>query len=261
MSREEYTIKIKKIDNIEEVLYLIESLYASGARLINLEMETPATAEQFQKIQELIVSLPGYEVTVKTPRNISLQDIMEMSHKSILETISSSVLHLMEDIVESVESFDLAKAEAVELAHDNVHRYCQRYRRQAHSGPSQNVKELLNVSVYISNLENIANYLSYIAHSLSQQTLPSDQTKQLLKVLIPIKEAMSKTIETFLTKNVEKAQSILRGEGLIRKEIDNLLSRILSYPDRAIRLIIESIMIHSSEILRNLHQILINIIK
>lgn len=261
LSREEYTIKIKKIDNIEEVLYLIESLYASGARLINLEMETPATAEQFQKIQELIVSLPGYEVTVKTPRNISLQDIMEMSHKSILETISSSVLHLMEDIVESVESFDLAKAEAVELAHDNVHRYCQRYRRQAHSGPSQNVKELLNVSVYISNLENIANYLSYIAHSLSQQTLPSDQTKQLLKVLIPIKEAMSKTIETFLTKNVEKAQSILRGEGLIRKEIDNLLSRILSYPDRAIRLIIESIMIHSSEILRNLHQILINIIK
>jgi phosphate uptake regulator len=261
LSREEYTIKIKKIDNIEEVLYLIESLYASGARLINLEMETPATAEQFQKIQELILSLPGYEVTVKTPKNISLQDIMEMSHKSILETISNSVLHLMEDIVESVESFDIAKAEAVELAHDNVHRYCQRYRRQAHSGPSQNVKELLNISVFISNLENIANYLSYIAHSLSQQTLPSDQTKQLLKILIPIKEAMSKTIETFLTKNVEKAQSILRGEGLIRKEIDNLLNRVLSYPDRTVRLIIESIMIHSGEILRNLHQILINTIK
>jgi phosphate uptake regulator len=261
LSREEYTIKIKKIDNIDEVLYLIESLYAGGARMINLEMETPATAEQFQKIRELIVSLPGYEVTVKTPMNISLQDIMEMSHKSILETISNSVLHLMEDIVDSVESFDLAKAEAVELAHDNVHRYCQRYRREAHSGAPQNVDELLNSSVYVSNLENIANYLSYIAHSLSQQTLPSDQSKQLLKVLIPIKEFMSKTIETFLTKNVDRARAILRGESMIRKEIENLLNRILSYPDRTARLIIESIMIHSGEILRNLHQILINTIK
>ncbi|WXG40022.1 MAG: hypothetical protein WED07_04245 [Candidatus Freyarchaeum deiterrae] len=261
MSREEYTIKIKKIDNIDEVLYLIESLYASGARMINLEMETPATAEQFQKIRELIVSLPGYEVTVKTPMNISLQDIMEMSHSSILETISNSVLHLMEDIVDSVESFDLAKAEAVELAHDNVHRYCQRYRRQAHSGTTQNVNELLNSSVYISNLENVANYLSYIAHSLSQQTLPSDQSKLLLKILVPIKEFMNKTIETFLTKNVDRARAILRGESMIRKEIESLLNRILSYPDRTTRLIIESIMIHSGEILRNLHQILINTIK
>jgi len=123
------------------------------------------------------------------------------------------------------------------------------------------VRELLNILVYISNLENIANYLSYIAHSLSQQTLPLDQAKQLLRVLIPIKEAMRKTIETFLTKNVEKAQSILRGEGVIRKEIDNLLNKVLSYPDRTVRLTIESIMIHASEILRNLHQILINTIK
>ncbi len=260
MSREEYTIKIKKIDDINEVLYLIESLYASGARMINLEMETPATAEQFEKIQELILSLPGYEVTVKTPKNISLQDIMDMSHKSIIETISNSILHLMGDIVESIESFDLAKAEAVELAHDNVHRYCQRYRRQAHSGPTRNVKELLNMSAYVLSLENIANYLSYIAHSLSKQTLPSDTAKQILKVLIPLKEFMSKTIQTFLTKNVDRVQSVLRGESMIRKEVEKLLKEILNYPDRTMRLIIESILIHSLEILNNLHGILINII-
>lgn len=259
MSREEYTIKIKKIDDINEVLYLIESLYASGARIINLEMETPATAEQFEKIQELILSLPGYEVIVKTPKSISLQDIMEMSHKSILETISNSVLHLMVNIIESIESFDLAKAEAVELAHDNVHRYCQRFRRQAHSRPTKNVKELLNSTSYVSSLENIANYLSYIAHSLSQQTLPSDTARQVLKVLIPLKEFMSKTIQSFLTKNVDKVQSVLRGESMIRKEIEKLLKEILNYPDRTMRLIIESILIHSLEILNNLHRILINI--
>ncbi len=259
MSREEYTIKIKKIKDINEVLYLIESLYTSGARIINLEMETPATAEQFEKIQELILSLPGYEVTVKTPKNISLQDIMDMSYKSILETISNSILHLMVDIIESIESFDLAKAEAVELAHDNVHRYCQRYRRQAHSGPPRNVKELLNNSAYVSSLENIANYLSYIAHSLSQQTLPNDVAKQILKVLTPLREFMDKTIETFLSKNVGRVQSVLRGESTIRKEIEKLLKEILNYPDRTMRLIIESILIHSLEILNNLHRILINI--
>ncbi|MBS7249171.1 MAG: hypothetical protein KIH08_01060 [Candidatus Freyarchaeota archaeon] len=261
MSREEYTIKIKKIDNIDEVLYLIESLYASGARAINLEMETPATAEQFEKIQDLILSLPGYEVTIKTPKNISLQDIMEMSHKSILETVSNSVLQLMVDIIESIESFDLAKAEAVELAHDNVHRYAQRYRRQAHSGPSKNVKELLNNSAYISNLENIANYLSYIAHSLSQQTLPTEMAKQILKILVPVKEFMEKTIQTFIAKNTDRVNSILREESAIKKNIENFLNSILNYPDRTMRLIVESILIHSLEILRNLHQILINIIK
>ncbi|MFB0560944.1 MAG: hypothetical protein ACETWM_07005 [Candidatus Lokiarchaeia archaeon] len=259
MSREEYTIKIKKIEDINEVLYLIESLYASGARIINLEMETPATAEQFEKIQELILSLPGYEVTVKTPKNISLQDIMDMSYKSILETISNSILQLMADIIESIESFDLAKAEAVELAHDNVHRYCQRYRRQAHSGPTRNVKELLNSSAYVSSLENIANYLSYIAHSLSQQTLPTDVAKQILKVLIPLKEFMDKTIQTFLSKNVDRVQSVLRGESMIQKEVEKLLKEILNYPDRTMRLITESILIHSLEILNNLHRILINI--
>jgi len=261
LSREEYTIKIKKIEDIDEVLYLIESLYASGARIINLEMETPATAEQFEKIQELILSLPGYEVTVKTPLNISLQDIMDMSHRSILETISNSVLHLMEDIIESIESFDLAKAEAVELAHDNIHRYCQRYRRQAHSSPTRSVKELLDSAAYVSSLENIGNYLSYIAHSLSQQTLPTDVAKQLLRVLIPLKEFMDKTIQIFLTRNADRVHSVLREEGKIRKDIETLLKRMLGHPDRAMRLILESILIHSGEILRNLHQILINTIK
>ncbi|MHA1429279.1 MAG: hypothetical protein ACTSRV_02605 [Candidatus Freyarchaeota archaeon] len=72
---------------------------------------------------------------------------------------------------------------------------------------------------------------------------------------------MDKTIQTFLTRNTDRVHSVLREEGRIRKDIETLLKRMLSHPDRTMRLILESILIHSGEILRNLHQILINTIK
>ncbi|MHA1261193.1 MAG: hypothetical protein ACTSSA_03720 [Candidatus Freyarchaeota archaeon] len=72
---------------------------------------------------------------------------------------------------------------------------------------------------------------------------------------------MNKTIQIFLARNTDRVHSVLREEGRIRKDIETLLKRMLSHPDRTMRLILESILIHSGEILRNLHQILINTIK
>jgi len=260
LEREEGRVIIRKREDLENVVHLIESYYMRGVRSLRIELSEPLTVEDLERINALLYRLPGFEVSFYTPKSIVLQDVMEASLEDILEVIYESTLKLFDNVIEAVEREDALIAEAVEEAHDNVHRYAQRYRRQVFQEPRRKLKRLMEKASYVSLLENVADYLSHTAHAVARRSITGKIKWEVLRVMRMVRDLLEAA-----AKNVKgeegKAYAVLRAEEFLQKEVRRLMEKATEIPDRLAKLSAEAVLIHMREILRSIHQMAIDRVK
>lgn len=260
MECEEIKVTVRSREELERVVHSIELLYIEGVRSIRIELEEPLTSADLERINDVLRRLPGFDISFCTPRNIVLQDVMDASPEDVFELIYDATRSLFDKVLEAAENEDALMAEAIEDAHDNVHRYAQRFRRQFSQNPKK-AKTLFEKASYVTFLEEAADYLAHTAHAVARRWFSGEVKTEVVKVMKMVKDIFESTMEAYRRRERGKTDSILRAEGLIRKEVKRLMERVINVPDGVAKLSAEETLMHMNEILRGVHQAAIGLLK
>ncbi|MBS7247630.1 MAG: hypothetical protein QXW47_05330 [Candidatus Jordarchaeales archaeon] len=260
MDYEERRVTVRSREEFERALHSIELLYVEGVRSIRIEMEEPLTSTDLERINEVLRRLPGFEISFCTPRNIVLQDVMDSTPEDIFKLIYEATRGLFDKVLEAVENEDAVMAEAIEDAHENVHRYAQRFRRQISQSPKK-TKALFERAGYVSLLERVADYLAHTAHAVARRGLSGGVKIEVVRVMRMVKELFESAMEAYRRRERGKTDAILRAEDFLQKEIKRLMEKAMNIPDRLAKLSAEATLIHMHEILRGVHQVVIDLLK
>ncbi len=260
MDDEEQRITVRSREDFEQMLHIIELLYVDGVRSIRIELERPLSGGELERINEVLRRLPGLEISFCTPKSIVLQDIMYATPETVFDLMYEATRSLFGKVLEAVEGEDVTMAEAIEDAHDNVHRYAQRFRRQLSQSPKK-TRSLFERAGYVSLLERVADYLSHTAHAIASRGVSGKVKWEIIRVMRMTKDVFESLVGAYRRMEQEKLHAILRAEEFLQREIKRLMERSIEIQDRAARLAAETILIHMSEILRGIRQVAIDSLK
>lgn len=257
---EERRVVVRSREELEKVVHTIELLYVEGVRSLRIELEEPLTGVDLEKINSVLRRLPGFEISLCTPRNIVLQDVMESSPDEVFKIIYEATKKLFDDILEAVEKEDAEIAEAIENAHDIVHRYAQRFRRHISQSPRK-ARELFEKAGHVTFLEKVADYLAHTAHAVARRGIFGGMKQEVIRVMRMTKDLLEASFEAYKKGERGKADAIIRAEEFLQKEISRLMEKAVGLPDRFYRLPVEAVLIHMNEIIKGIHQVALDLLK
>lgn len=257
---EERRVVVRSREELEKVVHTIELLYIEGVRSLRIELEEPLTGVDLEKINSVLRRLPGFEISLCTPRRIVLQDVMESSIDDVFRIIYEATKRLFDDVLEAVEKEDAEIAEAVERAHDNVHRYAQRFRRQISQSPRK-TKELFEKAGHVTLLEKVADYLAHTAHAVAKRGVFGGMKHEVVRVMRMTRDLLEAALEAYKKGEKGKVDAIIRAEEFLQKEISRLMEKAIALPDRLHRLPVEAALIHMNEIIKGIHQVALSLLR
>lgn len=216
------TIDIQKYPNLEHLKYVVETKYLSGFDVINIVSRQPFTSEKYNYISDIARQLLGFEITSKTPNQITLQDVMSIQQTNIMlliRVLSRNLLELMEDLIKAFQNKDLSSIDAILQARTNINRYYLRIVRQLRKGLQQSllliqmgvtVQDIIDMVTYVTALNDAAGNIETTCRAMQMYPYPDDeQLKEAVELLQKVHELFQQATRAFLFKKEQDAIEVL----------------------------------------------------
>lgn len=216
------TVDIQKYSNFEHLKYVIETKYLSGFDIINIISKQPFTSEKYSYISEVAHQLLGFEITSKTPNQVTLQDVMSIQQTNIIlliRVLSRNVLELMEELINALRKKDLRVIDAILQARTNINRYYLRIVRQLRKGLQQSfllvqmgvtVQDTIDMVTYVTALNDVAGNIEAMCRAMQRYPHPEEgQLKEVAETLQRIHELLQQATHSFLFKKEQDAIEVL----------------------------------------------------
>ncbi|MEM1657733.1 MAG: hypothetical protein QXK94_01695 [Candidatus Jordarchaeales archaeon] len=216
------TIDIQKYPNLEHLKYAIETKYLSGYDVINIVSKQPFTSEKYNFISEVAHQLLGFEITSKTPNQVTLQDVMSIQQTNIMlliRVLSRNVLELMEELIKALQKKDLRVIDAILQSRMNINRYYLRITRQLRKGLQQSfllvqmgvtAQDTIDMVMYVNALNEIAGNIEAMCRAMQRHPLPDEeQLKEVADILQKVYEVLQQATRAFHFKKDQDAIEVL----------------------------------------------------
>ncbi len=236
------TIDIQKYPNPEHLKYVIQTKYLSGFDVINISSKHPFTSEKYAYISEVAQQLLGFEITSKTPNQVTLQDVMSIQQTNItllIRVLSRNVLELMEEFIDAFQRGDLKVAEAIIQSRININRYYMRIVRQLRKGIQQSLllvqmgvtaQDTIDMVTYVTALNEIAGNIEVMSKAMQRHRYPENEeyVKEVVEILQKVYELLQEATRSFLFKKEQDAIEVLTSISKLlmeKREIENKLDQ------------------------------------
>lgn len=216
------TVDIQKYPNLEHLKYVIETKYLSGFDIINIISKQPFTSEKYNYISEVAHQLLGFEITSKTPNQVTLQDVMSIQQTNIMlliRVLSRNVLELMEELINAFQKKDLRVIDAILQSRANINRYYLRIVRQLRKGLQQSflliqmgvtVQDTIDMVTYVTALNDVAGNIEAICRAIQRYAYSEgEQLKEAIEILRRVYELLQQATRAFLFKKEQDAIEVL----------------------------------------------------
>ncbi|MGQ9720455.1 MAG: AbrB/MazE/SpoVT family DNA-binding domain-containing protein [Candidatus Jordarchaeum sp.] len=178
------TVDSQKYPTKEFLDQIIQTKYLSGHDLINITSKQAFTQKRYQEITQITQNLLGFEITSKTPNQISLQDVMSIQQTNLtllIRIITRTTLELLENIIQALQENDTALAEAIIQSRDNIYKYHMRILRQLRKALQYpalltqmelTAQDTLDYTTYVTTTNDIAENIETMSRAILKQPHP-----------------------------------------------------------------------------------------
>lgn len=178
------TIDSQKYPTKEFLNQIIQTKYLSGHDLINITSKQAFTQKRYQEITQITQNLLGFEITSKTPNQITLQDVMSIQQTNLtllIRIISRTTLELLENLIQALQENNITLAEAIIQSRDNIYKYHMRIVRQLRKALQYpalltqmelTAQDTLDYTAYVTTTNDIAENIETMSRAVLKQPHP-----------------------------------------------------------------------------------------
>jgi phosphate uptake regulator len=178
------TIDIQKYPTKEFLDQIIQTKYLSGNDLITITSKQAFTQTRYQEITQIAQNLLGFEITSKTPNQITLQDVMSIQQTNLtllIRIISRTTLELLENLIQALEENSTTLAEAIIQSRDNIYKYHMRIVRQLRKALQYpalltqmelTAQDTLDYTTYVTTINDIAENIETMSRAILKYPPP-----------------------------------------------------------------------------------------
>lgn len=251
----EAKIKSEQYPDAQTLAYVIKTKFLDGSDIIRIVAKAPFLESRYNEITDIVTQLIGFEILTKTTNEIVLKDIMALKETSIEELVkmvSSTVLELLNRLLEAITPPDLSVLEAIFNSGDNVHKYYLRVHRQLRKAliepallTKMNISALdaVDYAFFIVELDNITTNLTSMSYAVKKYK--SEQSiKRTLELLEPTYNNLKGAISSFLFKSTKEALASLSKVDKMKeqkRELENDIDKMTAeQPTTASQIILDN---------------------
>ncbi len=226
----ETIVKIKDVDDIENIRLRILTKYLDGWDVIKLEVGT-GTKTEFptnieEKIEEIIEPLLGLQILGINPKEILIKNLMSVEGSNVMNLIklvSDQTISLGKILIGHIEEHEDFSEKTGRTEWKNIKKYhyqITREQRKALLHPASLVsmkltlQDLVDFQFYLMAVYNIAEIIKYIIDTGKKYSFQGDEfgITSFFKTVINLVED---SIDSFLFKETNKAVEVMK---IIKKQ-------------------------------------------
>ncbi|MHA1728015.1 MAG: AbrB/MazE/SpoVT family DNA-binding domain-containing protein [Promethearchaeota archaeon] len=230
-------IKVKDVDDVDNIQFRILTSYLDGSDTINVEVsgKSEFSPVNLEKIEKLIEPLMGLQIMGSNPKKIVIKNILQMEGSdifSLIKLISDQTIRLGNILIGKIKRLSEFSEKTGRTEWRNIKRYhyqITREQRKALLKPISlakmdlSLQDILDFQFYISSLYNIAEIIKYTIDTEKKFEIQKDEfgITSFVKIVMGF---VKDSIDSFLFKETNKAINIMkkiREQKPLKRKIEN----------------------------------------
>ncbi|MBN2151991.1 MAG: AbrB/MazE/SpoVT family DNA-binding domain-containing protein [Candidatus Lokiarchaeota archaeon] len=240
--------------------------YLDGNDVITIEKKEGKGVDKFPtkftlKVQEVVQSLLGLEITSLLSTKIKIQDIMNIHETNVdvlVKIIADTTVDLFQNVIDIMREGDYAaRADSLLISKRQVRKYFLRIMRELRKGllvPASlarmglTAQDTVDAAFYIDDISGVADELEFAFNAMANKK--KDPDKKVVDIVVAfmndVYELFKKGVDSFLFKSRKDAIHVIKTAPSIeesKRKIENMiddLSATATYPGYQILLDIMS---------------------
>ncbi len=238
-------LRLEEFPDIKALEYSVATYYIQGADRIDIISDKIIPAEQKRKLKLFRLAMPGVEASEDGANKIGFQALIDPSSfrlESLLSKTSAFSLHLQEDAVNSVMTWNFPLArEVIERSGEALRHYRLTIRQVALASVSKtiadevgvrNCRECVTFALMARDLNRLVYHCSQIARhvlTLEHKRKVSNRILNLMETLSMLVYSMQKdSVQSFLEKDAKLAIQVILRMSDVRKKEEDLLKEVMT---------------------------------